>query len=318
MGKAVNTRQSNVTQNGEVQNQALCFAVFGYEAQSCLNSILRLGNLQRLALENQLAACMRINAENGAHDFGTAAAHKAGKAQNLALAQVKVNIMENSRLFKVLNLQQHLARLIAAVGIKFRNGASYHIVDNLLHAVFLNRLGCNGYAVTHNGNRVAVLRNLFHTVRNIHHCYTTFFQGAHNLKELFCFSFGQRRRRLVHNNNLGIQQKVTDDFRHLLLSYRAFAGFHIQWQLNFNFTAFLLCHSPHSLKIQDTHAVGYAVHQKQVFQNAQVRPDIQLLMDEGDAVSFCLQRIFEADFLAVDKNLSLILLVNTRQDIHQC
>ena len=60
------------------------------------------------------------------------------------------------------------------------------------------------------------------------------------------------------------------------------------------------------------------MHQKQVFQNAQVRPDIQLLMDEGDAVSFCLQRIFEADFLVVDKNLSLILLVNTRQDIHQC
>ena len=85
-GKAVNTRQSNVAQNGEVQNQALCFAVFGYEAQSCLNSILRLSNLQRLALENKLAACMRVNAKNSAHDFGTAAAHKAGKAQNLALA----------------------------------------------------------------------------------------------------------------------------------------------------------------------------------------------------------------------------------------
>ena len=59
------------------------------------------------------------------------------------------------------------------------------------------------------------------------------------------------------------------------------------------------------------------MHQKQVFQNAQVRPDIQLLMDEGNAIGFGLQRIFEAYFLAVDKNLSLILLVNTREDIHQ-
>ena len=83
--------------------------------------------------------------------------------------------MENSRLLKVLNLQQYLTRLIATVGIKFRNGASYHIADNLLHAVFLNRLGSYGHAVTHNGNRIAVLRNLFHTVRNINHCYTAFF-----------------------------------------------------------------------------------------------------------------------------------------------
>ena len=119
---------------------------------------------------------MRINAENGAHDFGTTAAHEAGKAQNLALAQVKVNIMENSRLLKVLNLQQHLARLIAAVGIKFRNRTANHIADNLLHAVFLNRLGCYRYAVTHNGDGIAVLRNLFHTVRNINHSYTAFFQ----------------------------------------------------------------------------------------------------------------------------------------------
>ena len=56
---------------------------------------------------------------------------------------------------------------------------------------------------------------------------------------------------------------------------------------------------------------------EQVFQDTQIRPDIQLLMNEGNAMSLSLQRILEAHLLAVNKNLSLILLMDACQDIHE-
>ena len=48
--KAIHTGQSNIAQNGKVQNQTLTLAVFGNEADARLDSILRLVDGNSLSL----------------------------------------------------------------------------------------------------------------------------------------------------------------------------------------------------------------------------------------------------------------------------
>ena len=260
---------------------------------------------------------MRINTEDGTHNLCTAGAHQSRYAQDFALAQLKADITEDARLVEAFHLKDNLLWLIASVRIELGNRASDHVADNLLHAVLLHRLGRYGYTVTHNGNSVAVGGNLLHTVRDIHHRHATLLQRTHNLEQLLRLTLGERCCRLVHDNHLGIDKQVTHNFCHLLLADGAFARLHVQRQLNFNLAAFFLCQLTHSFKIQYTHTIGNAVHHKQVFQDTQIRPDIQLLMNEGNAMSLSLQRILEAHLLAVNKNLSLILLMDACQDIHE-
>ena len=80
LGKAIHTGQSNITQNGKVQNQALALTVFSNEANACLDSILGLINMQILALKGNFTALAVIHAKNSAHDFRATGTHKSGHA----------------------------------------------------------------------------------------------------------------------------------------------------------------------------------------------------------------------------------------------
>ena len=258
-----------------------------------------------------------IHAEDSTHDFRATGAHKSGHAQNLALAQSEVNIVEKTRLLKVLDLQHYLARLIATGRVELCNRATNHIAHDLFPTIVGYRFCIHRNAIAHNCHGIALAEHLFHTVGNIDHSHATLFQGTHYLKKLVGFALGQGCGGFVHDDHLSIHQKVAHDFRHLLLTHAALPCFRIKGQLDGNFLTFCFGDLAHFLKVQHAPGIGHTVHHEKIFQNGQVRPNIKLLMDKGDAGSFGLQGVFKANLLAIHENLALVLLVNTGEDIHQ-
>ena len=258
-----------------------------------------------------------IHAEDGAHDFRATGTHKSGHTQNLALAQSEVNILEKARLLKVLDLQHYLTGLIATGRVELCNRATNHIVHDLFPTIVGYGFCIHRNAIAHNGHGIALAEHLFHAVGNIDHGHATLFQGTHYLKKLVGFALGQGCGGFVHDDHLSIHQKIAHDFRHLLLAHAALPCFRIKGEFNGNFLTFCFGYLAHFLKIQHAPRIGYTVHHEKIFQNGQVRPNIQLLMDKGNTCRFGLQRIFKADLLAIYENLALVLLVNTGEDIHQ-
>src|SRR6185369_15869603 len=82
-----------------------------------------------------------------------------------------------------------------------------------------DRFGRNMTAVAKDSNPIGDLMNLFQPVRNVYYAEAASFQLRNGSKEPGRFVFRERRRRLIHDYELGAERERPRDLDQLLLGY---------------------------------------------------------------------------------------------------
>ena len=137
-------------------------------------------------------------------------------------------------------------------------------------------------------------------MRNIDDGDTLRLQLSHDFKKAVCLTLRQSGGRFIHDDRLGIEHQISCDLCHLLLTD----------------AALFFRHLAHLFEINEAKSRFRLIHQEKILQDRQIRPDIQLLMNESDPVLFRIFIIAESHFLAIHQNGAGIRLVDARQNIH--
>ena len=118
------------------------------------------------------------------------------------------------------HLKNGFARHVGFVGKALVQGTADHHGDDLIHIQPFQRLGGDPLTVAQNSDLVAQLENLFHLVRDINNAAAAIFQLANNGEQVVHLFLGQRRGRLVHDDDFGVIGERLGDFDHLHLRNR--------------------------------------------------------------------------------------------------
>ena len=178
-------------------------------------------DLDLLALDPDDAGVLGVRAADQAHGLGPARAHQAREAQDLALAELKGDILHVAG-HQALGLQHHrrTRRHVGfALGLLVDHAAHHH----LHHLVDGHRGGVHGIdilAVPHDGDPVGDLLELIHPVGDIDDAHAGGLQAADKDEQILDFALGQGGGGLIHNEDFRIiVGESLGNLHHLLLGY---------------------------------------------------------------------------------------------------
>ena len=170
----------------------------------CFTASLGLPMCTLLPLHENLAGVDRVCTENRARHFGAPRPNQSAEAQNLALLQLEIDILDDIAPVEVLDFQHHFfAGLLGDFGRGFEDRAAHHHADDLIDRGILRLNGVDVLPVAHHRNPIGDLLQLFQPVRDVHHAHTLGAQVANDAEEFVDFRVGQGRRRLVHDQHFG-------------------------------------------------------------------------------------------------------------------
>ena len=147
---------------------------------------------------------MFIYAEDGAHDFCTASSHETCYAEDFAFAQGEGNVVVETFWFEIINAHHNFAWCCGTSRIELIDRTTYHVAYHFIYRNFSRWFCKDGVTITHNRNRIAFAKYLFHTVRDIYDCHAAGFHFAHHFEQCCHFTLGEGCCRFVHDDNLGI------------------------------------------------------------------------------------------------------------------
>ena len=127
---------------------------------------------------------MRIHTEDRSHDLCTASAHETGYAQDLSFSDREGDVLEDTRLREIFDLEHFITGYIRTRRIVLAHHAADHIAYDLVHIRFFCRAAADGLPVTHDSDGITVIEYLFHTMRNIDDGDTLRLQLSHDFKRL--------------------------------------------------------------------------------------------------------------------------------------
>ena len=258
-----------------------------------------------------------IDAEKRAHNLGTAGPHQTRNPQDLAFANRKRNVVEHARTVQIINFKNDFARRYRALRIVFRQRTADHIGHDAVHRRLLDRLRGNRHAVAHHGHRVAKLEYFLHAVRDVNDADAFCPHLIQYPEQHFGFPLTQGGGRFIHDHDLRVKHQHAHDFRQLLLPDGALLRLFSKRQGNIQFVTFGRRQFAHAIPVQHAPRIFKRTHQKKIFQDRQIRPNIQFLMDKRNPCIFRFTRRSKYTFRTVHQNRAVIGLMQAGQNVHQ-
>ena len=297
------------------QHQALGLALHGHEGQAGLQTVLRTGELQRLAIHFDLSLGAVVAAEQRLAQLVVAGTHQAVHAQNLALAQRQRNVLHVA-IAQMLRLQHHIADLGMPIRIHVADLATHHQADQLVLGGVLDALAGHGHAVAQHHHAVGHGKDFVHLVGDEHHADAVFLQHPDLLQQVGDFCLVQRGGGLVQNQDAGLFIDGARDLDLLLLRHGALRHLlgHVDLQPDGRDGLLRLAVDLLPAQNPALSAVGVDV---QVLRNGELRHVGQLLIHHGDARALGGVRRRKANLLAVDVDVPGIRLVGAGQYLDQ-
>ena len=125
---------------------------------------------------------MFIYTKDGAHDFRTASTHKACYAEDFTFAQGEGNVVVKTFWFEVVHAHHHFAWCCGASRVELVDRTAYHVAYYFVYRNLRCWFSDDGVTITHNCNRIAFAKYLFHTVRDIYDSNAAGFHFAHHVE----------------------------------------------------------------------------------------------------------------------------------------
>ena len=220
----------------------------------------------------------------------------------------------------VLGLEHHLADFVLLARKQVLHLAADHHGDDLAGVELAHRLGADVRAVADDRHRVGDRRHLVDLVRDVDAGHAARPELSQQLQQRLGLGGGQRRRRLVENEQLGVLVEGLGDFDELLLAARV--GQHRQRDVDVGHLQ--LVHQRrrpgvHRFVVDEPEAPSQFRAEEDVLRHRQVRHHHQFLVDDDDPRVFRLTNRVGLELLALpqDRPFPGAVRMDGRKHFHQ-
>ena len=235
-----------------------------------------------MTVEGDITAGTRQCAVQHFHQLGTSGPHQARHAQDLALAQGKGHVV-HARTAEVVHLQADLTRRFIQMRILIFQLTSHHHFDKRIFGQRRHFALGNKLPVAEDGDVIADVEDLFHTVRDIDNPAPLRLQLADHAEQGFSFGIGQGVGRFIHNDDLRLKAQYLRDFHHLLIANREIAHQTVALKAQVQLRQQLVRFGIHGFPVDFAEPVNKLAAEKDVFRNGELRDQVQLLVNNADA-----------------------------------
>ena len=308
--------QRNIFPDRKFRAKTVLFPVLRCQNDTRPDGICRIIDCNGLAVKDQLAGFLGIHTEDSTGSLGTSGTHQARKAHNLTGINFEVDIPNQTACVEVADFKDLLTLFTFHPGELFLDFTANHVGDDLIHGSIPEIHGIDVLTVTHNGDPIHNVLQLFQSVGNIDDSAAIFSQLPNDTEEFINFLGCQRRGRFIHDQNLGIDGKSLCNFHHLLLGNRQITNHLAGINVNSQIIQISLCFCFHGLFIhhESLHQFPAKEH---IFSHRQMGAHIQLLVDDRHTKLLGLLGRQVTVLLAKDFHRAAVSGIDTAQDLHQ-
>ncbi len=311
--------QPEVLLHGGVQEQALTLAVLRYEADPGLQRGVDVVPGQRPAGHDDGARVVRVGAEHGPYDLGAARADQTGQAHHLAGPHLEGDVLEVGAAGEALDAQQggRVPFGVAALARVLRlDGAADHQPHQFVLGGVRRYLG-DAAAVAQDSDAVAEGGDLLQMVGDEDDADAVLAERPDDPEELGHLFGGEHGGRLVHDQDAGVEGERLGDLDHLEPGDAQFAHPGARCYVHAHPVEQFGGGPLHRLAVDEAEAAGLAA-EKDVLGDAQVRYEVELLVDGCDAVPLGVLRAVDAHGLAADEDAARVRTVGAGEHLDEC
>ena len=218
---------------------------------------------------------------------------------------------------QVLDLQNGLRAHVLGDEVVVGQLAAGHIEREVAAGQLVGLAGVDVLAVSHDADVVGDLEDLLDLVADEHDGDAGVAQLADGLEEGFDLLLREGRGRLVHDDELRVEQKRAADGDQLLVRDAEIAHLVVEIDVVADLREGLLRGGLPALAVDQLPAGGDLGVDGQVFHDGQVRENGQVLIDDLDAELGGLGRRDLGDHLVLEDDLAFVLRVDAGDDLDQ-
>ena len=157
------------------------------------------------------------HAEQGLRDVAASRTDKAGETENLAFAQIEGDAVKLAFKTEITHRQNDIADRHRLLREHLGDFASDHLPDDVVAGDVGGGVLADEAAVAEHRHLVGDLEQLVHLVGDVDDALALGLERPDDLEQMLDFALGQRGRRLVHDENIGIVRDRLGDLDHLAI-----------------------------------------------------------------------------------------------------
>ncbi len=177
--------------------------------------------------------------------------------------------------------------------------------------------GENELAVAEDRHALAERKHLLEPVRDEEHRYAGLVQGSGNLEEAVDLDGGERRRRLVHDDDSGIEREGLGDLNQLLLGNGEPERYPVEVEPDAEPFEDRLGVCMHRLEVDAAPGAQGLAPDEDVLDHREVGEERRLLVNHCDPGVASVGRAAQGDLDTVDEQLPAVGRVHSREDLHE-
>ena len=316
VAQKVQVGKRDVVADAQLGAQAVLLAVLGSQHHALTDRVRRAVNEDLLAVQENLAGLLGVDAEDGAGGFGAPGAHQARKAHDFPLIERKADVAHHAAGIEVFDLEDLFALFAGHAGEFLLDLAAHHMGDDLVDGGVGEVHGGDVLAVAHDGHAIHDMLQFLQTVGDVDDAMVRGAQVPDDAEEILDLARGERGGGLIHDEDARVHGKRLGDLHHLLLGDGQIAhhraGGDVDLEPAQHFGGLCL-----HLALAEHHAAHLLTAQEHVFCHGEVAAHVELLVDDGHACGLRLLGGEVAIRLALDFHVAAVAGVDAAQDLHQ-
>ena len=303
--------------DAEVGDDGVFLTVAGHVGDAFFQRGSRAFRVVFFAIEEDVARVVGRIAEDGAEEFAASVSEEACEAENLACFSGEGDVLEILSAGEIFDAQDFLFMFLRFGLLHMREFAAddefgkrlcldvFHVAFGDLPAVAEHDVVC------------AESLDFVELMGNKDDVDALCAELADEFEQKVDFMFGERRRRLVHDDGFGFAEEGAGDFDDLLVGGAEIA--HVALFVNGDAKRIEnlagLC--AHGFAVEPTEGVALFAAKEHIFIDAQIVDGAELLMDEGDTMFDRVVRGVQLHRLAVYENLPADRRKQSAKDVHE-
>ena len=177
-------------------------------------------DLYGLSIHQNLAAFLRIRAENRTCRFCTACTHQSRDPDDLTRMGFEADVAYHAPRIQIANFKNGLANRCLDTRELFFDVAAHHIGNDRIQRRIFKVHARDILSIAHNGHTIDNMLQFFQTMRNIDDAAAFVTELADDTEKLVDLLRSQRGSRFVHDKHPCLMQKCFRDLDHLLFRHR--------------------------------------------------------------------------------------------------
>ena len=244
-------------------------------------------------------------------------ADEPGQAEDLAAPQIERDVAKAAFEAQVLDRQDDLADRHGLFGKHLGDLAADHHANDVVARDARGGMLADEAAVAEHRDLVGDLEQLAHLVGDVDDAFAFGLQPADDAEEVRDLPFGQRRSRLVHDQDVGVVGDRLGDLDHLPVGDAEIAHFGVGIDMDIEAGEQRLGAAPHLVVSNQTEGVERLAADPDVFRHRHEVHQVEFLMDHRDAVAQRVERRTQADVLALEAEGAGVWRIDAGDDLHQ-